>query len=178
MPSLRKNEELIPSYPMTGHGHFIPQIFNPTNTKMAALVADLLSRCNCSATFSIFNNKPFRKSYCLQIQLSESSSNPGPSQHRRRSIMQLRNVLLQLALIASTVFAAPTPAIETRTPDAPGHIYYFTADNQLNAGQPSNLLEYPYFCYVPKIDTKLYYHNPPNCGPYPVQSTATGAVIA
>lgn len=97
--------------------------------------------------------------------------------------MQLSNILLPLALIASTAFAAPTAtgALEKRATQ----IFYFPGDGTVGAGQPPNFsaTTYPYFCYFPDKDFKLYFHVlPPRCGggssSVPIQQTDPNATIA
>lgn len=94
--------------------------------------------------------------------------------------MQLSNVIFPLALIASTLLAAPTPTAEHAALEKRTHLFAFDGIGNLYAGQPPNFsaANYPYFCYFSSRDIKIYYHNPPNCGSTPVQNTDPNATIA
>lgn len=97
-----------------------------------------------------------------------------------RSIMKLSNILLPLALIASTALGAPALVVERSALEKRGSIFFFDSLGRLGFGQPPNFSasEYPYFCYFSPQGFTIYYHFPPNCGPSTVQNTDPNATVA
>lgn len=89
-------------------------------------------------------------------------------------------MIFSLALITSTVLAAPTPTVEHGAVEKRTYLFAFESLDNLYPSQPPHFsaANYPYFRYFSSQDIKIYYHNPPNCGSTPVQNTDPNATIA
>lgn len=157
----------------------IPSFAKLLKSYHSYLIHLAIAQINDEYTYDIISAQQTFKSFLKHSLPDKPKSASNPRLDRRPSIMQLSNILLPLALITSSVFAAPIPAVENRSLESPKFSYFFTADNKGGVGPPlrNTATMYPYICYVPEIDTKVYYHNKPNCGEYLVTKPDPGTTF-